>query len=360
MIENFKIDLQLFNEEKTEEPTPKKRRDAREEGQVVQSKEVNTVVILFSCFLGFKYLGVEIINGIQKFMISTFGALVNTDVLLNQNNLMMNSMKIISVYAIASIPILSVAFISALIVNYLQVGFLFTTKPLELKLDRLNPIEGFKRMFSKKSIIELVKSIMKLALVGFIVYKYAISQINTIAKYPNMELKYFFINFANILYEFIKRILGILLLVALLDYFFQWRSHEKNLKMTKQETKEEYKQSEGDPFIKGKIKEKQREMAMSRMMQDVPDADVIITNPTHYAVAIKYEPMKYDAPYLVAKGVDLIANNIKNVAKDNDVPIVENKFLARSIYAQIEINQVVPEELYELVAEVLAYVYSLK
>lgn len=175
-----------------------------------------------------------------------------------------------------------------------------------------------------------------------------------------METFSFFVNFANLIYGFILRILGVLLLLSFMDYFFQWREHEKNLMMSKQELKEEYKQTEGDPIVKGKIKQKQREMAMSRMMQDVPSADVIITNPTHYAVAIKYDRDKFDAPYLVAKGLDIIAENIKKVAKENDVPIVENKPLARGIYASIEINDAIPEELYEAVAEVLAYVYSLK
>ena len=253
-----------------------------------------------------------------------------------------------------------VAFLSSLIVNYAQVGFLFTTKTLKIKLNRLNPIEGFKKMFSKKALVELVKSILKIVLVGYIAYSYTISHMTRIIKYPDMETFSFFINFADLIYGAILRILGVLLLLSFMDYFFQWREHENNLKMSKQELKEEYKQTEGDPIVKGKIKQKQREMAMSRMMQDVPTADVIITNPTHYAVAIKYDRDKFDAPYLVAKGVDLIAENIKNIAKENDVPIVENKLLARGIYASIDIDDAIPEELYEAVAEVLAYVYSLK
>jgi flagellar biosynthetic protein FlhB len=169
-----------------------------------------------------------------------------------------------------------------------------------------------------------------------------------------------FIDFSNLIFGFILRILGVLLLLAFMDYFFQWREHEKNLKMTKQEVKEEYKQSEGDPFIKGKIKEKQRKMAMSRMMQDIPKADVIITNPTHYAVAIRYDKDSFDAPYVIGKGVDIIAQNIKKIGKDNSVPIIENRILARTIYDSTEIGDTISEELYEAVAEVLAYVYSLK
>lgn len=356
------IDLQLFAEggEKTEEPTPKKRRDAREEGQVVQSKEVNTVVILFACFLGIKFLGKILVNELYKFMIMIFNQVKNTDLFLSENNLMINFLKVTTVFTLVTLPILLISFLAALLVNYLQVGFLFTSKTLKIKLDRLNPIEGFKRIFSKRGIMELVKSILKLGLVGFIAYKYALGQMTTIVKYPNMEITYFFMNFCNLLFEFMKRMLGVLLVLALMDYFFQWRTHEKNLKMTKQEIKEEFKQTEGDPFIKGKIKEKQRQMAMSRMMQDLPKADVVITNPTHYAVAIRYEPDLVEAPYVVAKGVDNLAQNIKKIARENDVVIVENRLLARTLYETLEIKDLIPEELYEAVAEVLAYVYSLK
>ena len=357
----YRLNLQLFSEgEKTEKPSPKKRRDAREEGQILQSKEVNTVVILFSCFFALKIFGSFMTTELSNLMIDMFNELKDVERFLNPNNFMFNILNLLSVFSIVVGPLLLVAFASSLIVNYAQVGFLFTTKTLKIKLNRLNPIEGFKKMFSKKSIVELVKSILKITLVGYIAYSFAISQITRIIKYPDMETFTFFINFADLIYGFILRILGVLLLLSFMDYFFQWREHEKNLMMSKQELKEEYKQTEGDPIVKGKIKQKQREMAMSRMMQDVPTADVIITNPTHYAVAIKYDKDKFDAPYLVAKGVDIIAENIKKVAKENDVPLVENKPLARGIYASIDINEAIPEELYEAVAEILAYVYSLK
>lgn len=357
----FKINLQLFSDtEKTEKPSPKKRRDAREEGQILQSKEISTVVILFSCFLGLKIFGGFMNNQLSKFMVGIFNEISNVEVFLDSRNLMINFMKVLTVFIVVVSPILLIAFLSSLIINYVQVGFLFTTKTLKIKLNRLNPIEGFKKMFSKRALIELVKSILKIGLVGYIAITYGKGQIVRVIKYPNMESWEFFINFSNLIYSFILRILGTLLLLSILDYFFQWREHEKNLMMSKQEVKEEYKQTEGDPFIKGKIKEKQRKIAMSRMMQDVPKADVIITNPTHYAVAIKYDNDKFEAPYVVAKGVDIIAGNIKKIAIENTIPIVENKLLARTIYDSIEIGEVITEDLYEAVAEVLAYVYSLK
>ena len=357
----YKINLQLFSEgEKTEEPSAKKRRDAREDGQILQSKEINTVVILFSCFLALRFYGSYMTTELSKLMTDMFEVLTDVELFLNPNNFMVNTLNLLRIFTVVIGPLLMVAFFSSLIVNYAQVGFLFTTKTLKIKLDRLNPIEGFKKMFSKKALVELVKSVLKIVLVGYIAYSFALKQITRIIKYPDMATFTFFINFADLIYGFIIRILGVLLLLSFMDYFFQWREHEKNLKMSKQELKEEYKQSEGDPNVKGKIKQKQREMAMSRMMQDIPAADVIITNPTHYAVAIRYDREKFEAPYLVAKGVDIIAENIKRVAKENDVPIVENKPLARGIYASIDINDAIPEELYEAVAEVLAYVYSLK
>lgn len=355
------VDLQLFSDsDKTEQPTPKKRRDAREEGQILQSKEISTVVILFSCFLGIKIFGGYIQNTLMKFMIEIFNQINNVDVFLNPNDLMNNFLRILIVFLIVVSPVLAIAFISSLVISYFQVGFLFTTKTLEIKLNRLNPIDGFKRIFSKKALIELVKSILKIILVGYIAYKYVYNQVASIVKYSGMELFEIFVHFSNLTYSFIQRILTVLLLLSGLDYFFQWREHEKNLMMTKEEVKEEYKQTEGDPFIKGKIKERQRSMAMSRMMQEVPKADVIITNPTHYAIAIKYDRDSFDAPYVVAKGVDLIAENIKKIATENSIPLVENKPLARALYDSIDINEMISEDLFEAVAEVLAYVYSLK
>lgn len=355
----LKINLQLFSE-KTEKPTPKKRRDAREEGQVLQSKEINTVVILFSCFLGLRLFGGFMNEELKKFMVNIFAEISNVEIFLDPNNLMRNFLNILKIFIAIISPILIIAFISSIIVNYFQVGFLFTTKTLKLKFNRLNPVEGFKKIFSKRALIELIKSILKVSLVGYIAVKYANKQITRVVKYSSMEPFESFINFSNLIYSFVLRILGALLLLAIMDYFFQWREHEKNLKMSKEEIKEEYKQTEGDPFIKSKIKEKQRKIAMSRMMQDIPKADVIITNPTHYAVAIKYDKDKFDAPYIVGKGVDIIAENIKKVAKENMIPIVENRPLARAIYDSIEIGEMITEDLYEAVAEVLAYVYSLK
>lgn len=357
----LKINLQLFAEgEKTEKPTPKKRREAREEGQILQSKEVNSVVILFACFLGLKLFGDIITSQLQGLFSSIFNEIQNVEAFFNPDNLDVNALKIISIFGLMVLPVLAIAFLSALIINYIQVGFIFTTKTLKIKLNRLSPVEGFKKIFSKRALMELVKSILKISLVGYVAYGYVKDRIVDIIKYSRLEPTQSYTSFGSLIFGFVLRILGVLMFLAIIDYIFQWRQHENKLKMSKQEVKEEYKQTEGDPFIKGKIKEKQRKMAMNRMMQEIPKADVIITNPTHYAVAIKYDKESYDAPYIIGKGADVIAENIKKIAKENSLPIVENKFLARTIYNTVDIGDVIPEELYEAVAEVLAYVYSLK
>lgn len=355
------MNLQLFAEaEKTEKPTPKKRKDAREEGQVLQSKEVNSTFILLIAFLGLKIFGRYLINFLRKFMIDVYSTIENIDELFYENNLMTNFIKILSAFLIIVAPIIFLSFIAGLIINYLQVGFLFTTKPLKIKLNRISPIEGFKRLFSKRALIELVKSILKILLIGYTAYSFIDKNLTKIIHLQKLELPTMLSNFSGLIFGFSIRIIGVLACIAFLDYLFQWWEHEKNLMMTKQEVKEEYKQTEGDPLIKSKIREKQRRIAMSRMIQDVPKADVIITNPTHIAIAIKYDRDLYEAPYVLAKGVDLIAENIKKVGKEHSIPMVENRPLAKALYDTVEIGSLIPEELYEAVAEVLAYVYSLK
>lgn len=355
------IDLQFFaDEEKTEVPTPKKRKDTREEGQILQSREVTAAFMLLSSFIGLKFFGEYIISYLLKFMTSTYKAIENIDGLFYENNLMIQFTKIVAVFLGLIAPMLAVAFISALVFSYLQVGFLFTTKPLKPKLSRLNPIEGFKRLFSKKALVELVKSILKILLIGYVFYSFMESNIVEMISLSRLEASIIFKKIASLSYSLSMKIAGVLIALGFMDYLFQWRQHEEELKMTKHEIKEEHKQTDGDPQIKSKIREKQRRMAMSRMMQDVPEADVIITNPTHIAIAIKYDMDSYQAPYVLAKGVNLVAENIKKVGGENSIPIIENKPLARALNESVEIGDIIPEELYEAVAEVLAYVYNLK
>ena len=360
-LKKLKINLQLFADaEKTEEPTPKRRRDAREEGQVLQSREITAAFILLANFLILRVYGKYFITALMKYMTEIYASIDNIDTYFHQNNLALGFTKTIAVFIALVAPMLFTAFIAALIVNYLQVGFLFTTKPLKIQLNRINPVEGFKRLFSKRALMELLKSNLKIIFIGYTAYTFIKKNILKIMEFSRLETTIILKNFAGISFSFVIRIIMVLTVLAFMDYFFQWREHEKSLKMTKHEVKEEYKQTEGDPLIKSKIREKKRRMAMSRMIQEVPQADVIITNPTHIAVAIKYDADSYMAPYVLAKGVDVIAENIKTIGTENSIPIVENKPLARALYDTVEIGDIIPEELYEAVAEVLAYVYSLK
>lgn len=357
----LKMNLQFFADaEKTEKPTPKKRRDAREEGQVLQSREVTAAFILLASFLLLKVYGKYFIKFLTEYMVNVYKAIEDVEINFYENNLMIEFTKTITFFIGLVAPMLLVAFIAALMINYLQVGFLFTTKPLKIQLNRINPIEGFKRLFSKRALMELLKSNLKILFIGYAAYSFIKKNILKIMGLSRLEPTIILKNFASLTFSFAIRIVIVLIVLAFIDYLFQWREHEKNLMMTKHEVKEEYKQTEGDPLVKSKIREKQRRIAMSRMIQEVPKADVIITNPNHIAIAIKYDKDLYEAPYILAKGIDIIAENIKKVGMDNSVPIVENKPLARTLYDTVDIGDIIPEELYEAVAEVLAYVYSLK
>jgi flagellar biosynthetic protein FlhB len=226
-------------------------------------------------------------------------------------------------------------------------------------LDKINPITGFGRLFSKRSLVELVKSLVKIFIIGYFIYRFMMKHTLQIPGLINAELIDSLQLTASLILDLVYQISAVMMVLAAFDYFYQWWAQKESMKMSKDDIKQEYKQMEGDPQIKGKIKQKQREMSMRRMMQEVPKADVIVTNPTHFAVALKYDQAML-APVIVAKGQDLLAQRIKEIAKENSVVIVENKILARALYAAVEIDQPVPPELYQAVAEVLAYVYKLK
>jgi flagellar biosynthetic protein FlhB len=264
------------------------------------------------------------------------------------------------VMAKTALPFLLIAVFAGLISGYVQVGFLFTLETLKMQFNRINPFSGFKRLFSLRSVVELVKSIIKIIIVSFVAYSYLSSQVDEVLNLMDEDLLDIATFIGTATFSVALRICIALIILGLLDYLYQRFDYEKSLKMTKQEIKEEYKQLEGNPEIKSKIKQKQRQISMKRMMQDVPKADVVITNPTHFAVALKYDAEKSSAPIVTAKGQDYIALRIKQVARDNKVEIVENKQLARSIYSTVEIGEAIPAELYQAVAEILAFVYSLK
>lgn len=355
----FLIDLQLFNEEKTEKATPKKKEDARKKGQVMQSREINSAISLMATMLALKFSGgflfktvVESVTFFQSFFYSDI-----LDTSIGGYRLLMYMMYF---SAKAIVIIIAVGFIFAFLISRTQVGSLFTTETLKFKPERLNPIEGFKRMFSMRSMVELIKSLLKIGVVGYVGYVYLSKNIPLLLKTMQLDAVSFSYMMYDIAMNMAIRMVFAILVIAILDYFYQRYDYEKNLKMSKQEIKEEYKMSEGDPQVKSKIKEKQRQAAMRRMMQEVPKADVIITNPTHYAVAIKYDEDKFDAPYVLAKGKNLVAQKIKEKAKEFDIPVIENKPLAQTLYREIDLGMVISQDFYEAVAEVLAYVYSLR
>lgn len=356
----IKLNLQLFQGEKTERATPKKRREAREKGQVVQTKDLNSAFTLIGVFLFLQLFGKFYIESFYRIFQDTmtfagqFGETMSERSLYSLSNyVILETLKLI-------IPILFVGMIIGVVMNIMQVGFLFTTEPIKFKLDKISPLKGFKRMFSLKSLVEMVKSLVKGLGALYITYDYLRLQVDTLVLIMDLPVMQIGALMWRILFNVILRNSLFLFAIGILDLLYKLWENERDLKMSKQEIKDEYKTTEGDPLIKSRIREKQRQFAMSRMMQEVPKADVIITNPTHFAVAIQYDSKLGQAPKVVAKGQDLIAQNIKRVAGENNVPIVENKQLAQTLYKTVDIGGFIPSELYEAVAEVLAYVYSIK
>lgn len=356
------INLQLFSDssEKTEKATPKKREKAREEGQVLQSKEMTSAIVLLCMFITLRVFGSYIYEGILEVFKVFFTQSPKVEDLYSIKGTIGIYLQVVIAFLKIILPIFAVALLTGLAMGYAQVGFLFTTKTLQFKLSRINPLSGFKRIFSIRSLTELVKSIFKIVVVGLIGFLYLKGEVANILKTMDMDVvsiaAYIGVTATNVA---IRMCIAILAL-GILDFGYQWWEYEKNLKMSKQEVKEEHKQSEGNPEVKSKIKQKQRQMSMMRMMQDISEADVVITNPTHFAVAIKYDIKISDAPMVLAKGQNYIALRIKEKAKENGVEIVENKLLARTLFKTVEVGEKIPPDLYQAVAEVLAFVYGLK
>ncbi|WP_102692649.1 flagellar biosynthesis protein FlhB [Rummeliibacillus pycnus] len=355
----LQLDLQFFAGEKTEKATPKKRQDSRKKGQVLKSQDITSAIVMLSVFLALIVVATSAREGVMSFFKQTFSKYMLVDSL--SIKLVIKVYKeVLSEAAIVLLPIMIVAVVAGVLGNFLQFGLLFTTEPLKFDLTKLDPIKGMKRIFSLRSIIELLKSVLKISLIGAVTTAILWMNIDDVLSlsFKSPWATLVTISKLTVLMGIAASI--VLLFIAVLDYFYQKFDYEKNLKMSKQDIKDEYKNSEGDPLIKSKIKQRQREMAMRRMMQEVPQADVVITNPTHYAIALKYDEETMDAPKVVAKGTDFIAQKIKLIAKENDVVMVENRPLARAMYDQVEIGQHIPDEFFKAVAEVLAYVYRIK
>ncbi|HZG15095.1 MAG TPA: flagellar biosynthesis protein FlhB [Candidatus Bathyarchaeia archaeon] len=354
----LRLDLQYFNGEKTEKPTPKKLQDARNKGQVAKSPDLSPAFVLVAVFAVLMVFGSSMYDSFLRIMRESLMTYATWEV--NQENLSVITMQLLIESAKIVGPILGIVLVIALAVNYMQVGVLFTTEPLMMKLSKLDPIQGAKRIFSLRSLVELLKSLLKIS-TGILVAYMVLWDIKEEVVRLSLTSVESVLIFAATEAVKVGLYIGILLVIlGAFDFFYQKYEHMKNLRMSKQDIKDEYKKSEGDPLIKSKIKERQRQMAMRRMMQEVPKADVIITNPTHFAVAIQYEAGTMTAPTVIAKGQDYVALKIKEIAKKNGVITMENKPLARALFSQVEIGQQIPEEMFKAVAEVLAYVYKLQ
>lgn len=365
----LQLNLQFFAKdgpggEKTEEPTSKKLEDARKEGQVAKSKEIGNAFGILALFLILKiYIGSMGTRFLELFS-AVYGQIPSISTLYSGNlpiaalQVLIKSMMLQMI--IIAAPIFLVGVVVAFACDVAQVKWRPTSKPMQPKFSKLNPMKGFARIFSPGSLVELLKSVLKLAVIGYMVYSYLKGRIGQIFLLYDISIGQAIELIGDVVIELGIRIAAVYMIIAMLDYAYQKYKFKQDMKMTKQEVKDEYKNQEGDPQVKGKQKQRMREASMRRMMQQLPEADVVITNPTHYAVAIKYDPDKYDAPYVIAKGENYLAQRIKDIARDNEIEIVENKPLARMLYANVEIGGLVPPELYQAVAEVLAFVYHLK
>ena len=353
----FRFSLQRFaDDSKTEQPTPKKRADAARKGQVGKSQEVSTAFVLLVAFFVIKVLWEWIYGNLAAYAVYIFSHLNQT---IDVETILQLFLGMILILARTSFPIMISVMIVGLAVNIAQGGFYFNTDKIGFDPNKLNPINGFGRFFSKRALVELVKSLLKIAIIGFFIYNYLKGEILTMPQFIFYDLGTSLQKISDIIFGLVFQVIGVIMILSFADLAYQKWQTTQDLKMTKQEVKDEFKQTEGDPQIKGKIRQKQRQMAMSRMMQEVPKADVIVTNPTHFAVALKYEKGMM-APQVLAKGADFVAQKIKSVGREHDVPLVENRPLARALYASAEVGDYVPRELYQSVAEVLAYVYRLK
>jgi len=360
----FPMRLQFFADEgaeKTEQATPKKLQDARNEGQVARSQELSTAVMLLSFFVAVKvfvgYIGKRFLGNFTKiyqvidvYTADEFGSAMAGAFMRD------GLLEILMI----CLPLFCVAVVVAFVVTIAQVKWHVSTKPLKPKLSKFNPIKGFKKIFSKDKLFELLKSVVKIALIFYVAYSDLTKGAETIGILYDLSLPQAVIFIGDFVISLGIKLSAIYLIVGIVDYIYQKMKFKKDLMMSKQEVKDEFKQQEGDPQVKGKIKSKMREVSQRRMMQNLPEADVVITNPTHFACAIKYDKEVSEAPVLIAKGADYLAQKIKEAARENNIPIVENKPLARMLYYNVDLDSEIPRELYQMTAEVLAYVYKLK
>lgn len=362
----LEYNLQFFAKEgpggeKTEEATPKKIEESRKEGSVAKSKELANGITLLALFVtlrfGMGFVGTHLVEIFQKYWSHVSSIILNG---FDFQVIYELVFEIAKDTVIIAAPFLLVGFIMAFFATKVQFKWMVTAKPMQPKLNKISPISGFKRLFSSRAVFDLLKAIAEVGLIGYMAYTVLKSHSKELYTLYRIEIPQALALLMDIVWELGIKISIVMLVVGLIDFLYQKYKHKQELKMTKQEVKDEYKNTEGDPQIKGQQKQRMRQASQRRMMASVPEADVVITNPTHFAVALKYDANKHSAPVVTAKGTDFLAARIKEIAKENRVEIVENKPLARMLYYNVDIDREIPPELYKAVADILAYVYSLK
>lgn len=344
--------------DKTEEPTPHRLREARRKGQVFKSMELNSAINILGVMTLFIFLSAVAFKGFEYNFHYFIGEMLAYPITISNAQAVFN--EALMRYFIMMAPIFAVAFVLGITANLVQVGFLASTQQMAPQLNRLNPLEGLKKIISKKALFELVKSILKIIIIAAVSYFYVVSRFDELMLLVNQTAETSLMLFWNTV-----TILGIIvglvfLIIAFLDYLFQRHEHKTSLKMSRKEIKDEYKHLEGDPLVRAKIREKQRAIARERMLQDVPSADVVITNPTEIAVALIYDEARETAPRVVAKGVEVLAERIREIATEHDIPIIENPPVAQMLWKHTDIGEEIPIELYQAVAEIMAMVYRIQ
>ena len=343
--------------EKTEAPSGKRRADFRKKGQVAQSKEVQTAVLLTLVLLFWIFYMPDFWAGLSELISSIWR---NADVFDGTPSRVYSLVLFLAKeMAILLLPLFVVVLIAGFFSSIFQIGWLFTTQPVMPDIAKLNPITGFGRMFSMRSLVDLVKSVAKVVLIGWVAYATLFNHFEESLALVDVSAGAAIMFLAKVATLILAKVCGLLILIAAIDFLYTKHEMEEKMKMTKQEVKEEFKEMEGDPYIKGQIRRIQQEMAQKRMMAEVPEADVVITNPTHLSVAIKYDTKTMSSPEIIAKGADHVAMRIREIARENNIPIMENPPVARLLH-KIDLGASIPEEMFKAVAEILAHVYSLK